>query len=205
MQGGGGTEEKEASRRGRPRDPLVDAAILAAAMDLLAEAGYARLTMDNVAARAGVGKASVYLRWPNKVALVAEAIQHRAAVVPRVPDTGSLREDMLTFLRGLLRGKSAGARALAAVTGEIASNPDLKKAWRQSVTGTLAASVRAIVERAVERGELPAGTDLELLSSVPLTLLQNWRLEHDHGPDDAVVERIVDQFFTPMPSGSTGR
>jgi AcrR family transcriptional regulator len=177
----------------------VDDAILAAAMDLLSEAGYARLTMDQVAAHAGVGKASVYLRWPNKVALVAEAIQHRSAVVPEVPDTGSLREDTLAFLQGLLRGKSAGARALAAVTGEIASNPELRKAWRRSLAGTLSGCVRVIVERAIERGELPASTDVELLSTLPLTLMQNWRLEHDQSPDGAVVRRIVDQFYTPAP------
>jgi AcrR family transcriptional regulator len=177
----------------------VDEAILAAAMDLLAEAGYARLTMDQVAARAGVGKASVYLRWPNKVALVAEAIQHRSAVVPEVPHTGSLPDDMLAFLRGLLRGKSAGARALTAVTGEIASNPELKKAWRRSLVTTLSACVRLIVERAIERGELPEASDVELLSTLPLTLLQNWRLEHEQGPDDAVVVRIVDQFYSPAP------
>jgi hypothetical protein len=86
-----------------------------------------------------VGTASVYLRWPNKVALVAEAIQHRAAVVPEVPDTGSLREDMPAFLPALLRGRSAAAGADAAVTGEIASNPELRKAWRQSLAGTLSA------------------------------------------------------------------
>jgi AcrR family transcriptional regulator len=182
----------------------VDEAILAAAMDLLAGVGYARLTMDQVAARAGVGKASLYLRWPNKVALVAEAIQHRSAVVPNIPDTGSLRRDMLAFLKGLLRGKSAGQRALAAVTGEIASNPELRKVWRRSLQGTLSASIRVIVERAVERGELPTASDVDLLSMLPLTVLQNWRLEHGHGPDDAVVERIVDQFFSPA-SGRAGR
>ena len=206
--GGRLTGEPGRPHRGRPRDPGVDEAILAAAVDLLAEAGYARLTMDQVAARAGVGKASVYLRWPNKVALVAEAIQHRSAVVPDVPDTGSLREDMLAFLRALLRGKSAAAQALAAVTGEIASNPELQKAWRRSVAGTLSACVRVIVEHAIERGELPAASDVELLSLLPLTLLQNWRLEHEQGPDDAVVERIVDQFYTPTPGmpprGATG-
>src|SRR5712692_10223911 len=120
------TDQPARSRRGRPRDSAVDEAILSAAVDLLAEAGYARLTMDQVAARAGVGKASLYLRWPNKVALVSEAIQHRSAVVPEIPDTGSLREDMLVFLRALLRRKAAGARALAAVSGEIASNPELR-------------------------------------------------------------------------------
>jgi AcrR family transcriptional regulator len=176
----------------------VDEAILAAAMNLLAEIGYARLTMDQVVARARVGKASVYLRWPNKVALVAEAIQHRSAVVPDVPDFGNLREDMRTFLRALLRSKSAAQRAVAAVTGEIASNPELAKAWRQGVAGTLLACLREIVERAVARGELPATSDVELLSLVPLTLLQSWRQEHDQSPDDTVVERIVDQFFTPI-------
>ena len=194
------TGEPERSRRGRPRDPGVDEAVLTAAVDLLAEVGYARLTMDQIAARAGVGKASVYLRWPNKVALVAEAIQQHSAVVPDVPDTGSLREDMLTFLRALLRRKSSAQRALAAVTSEIASNPELRKAWRQSVTGTLSACVGMIVEHAIERGELPPASDVELLSMLPLTLLQNWRLEHDQGPDNQAVERIVDQFYTPAPT-----
>lgn len=194
------TGEPERSRRGRPRDPGVDEAVLTAAVDLLAEVGYARLTMDQIAARAGVGKASVYLRWPNKVALVAEAIQQHSAVVPDVPDTGSLREDMLTFLRALLRRKSSAQRALAAVTSEIASNPELRKAWRQSVTGTLSACVGMIVEHAIERGELPRTSDVELLSMLPLTLLQNWRLEHDQGPDNQAVERIVDQFYTPAPT-----
>jgi hypothetical protein len=83
------------------------------------------------------------------------------------------------------------------VTSEIASNPELRKAWRQSVTGTLSARVRVIVEHAIERGELPRASDVELLSMLPLTLLQNWRLEHDQGPDNQAVERIVNQFYTP--------
>jgi AcrR family transcriptional regulator len=182
----------------------VDEAILIAAVDLLAEVGFARLTMDQVAARAGVGKASLYLRWPNKIALVAQAIQHRSAVEPQVPDTGSLREDMLAFLRALLLGKSAAQQAVAAVTGEVASHPELRKAWRRSLTGTLSARVRAIVERAIERGELPPASDVELLSMLPLTLLQNWRLEHEQGPDDAAVRRIVDQFYTPVAGGWRG-
>ena len=193
------------ARRGRPHDPAVDQAILAAAVDLLAEGGYARLTMEQVAARAGVGKASVYLRWPNKVALVAEAIQHRSAVVPEIPDTGRLPEDMRVFLRALLRRKSAARSAVAAVSGEIASTPELRQAWRRSLAGTLWACMRVIVERAIARGELPASSDVELLSMLPLTLLQNWRLEHERGPDDAVVERIVAQFFTPAHSARKER
>ena len=188
--------------RGRPRDPNVDAAILSAAVDLLAEGGYAGLTMDQVAVRAGVSKASLYLRWPNKVALVAEAVQHRSGVVPKIPDTGSLRGDMLRFLRALLRTSAAAPRAVSAVTGEVASHPELRAAWRQSVAGTLTGCVRVIVERAVERGELAASSDVELLSMLPLTLLQNWRLAHDQGPDDALVKRIVDEFYTPAQAGN---
>ena len=56
---------------------------------------------------------------------------------------------------------------------------------------------REIVERAVQRGDLPPGSDVELLSMLPLTLLQSWRAEHGRGPDDTAVERIVDQFYTP--------
>lgn len=175
----------------------MDKAILAAAMDLLAEVGYAGLTMDQVAARARVGKASVYLRWPNKVALVAEAIQHRTAVTPDIPDTGELRGDMSLFLRTLLRRKAAAEPAVAAVSGEIASNPEIRKAWRHGLTGALQACVRVIVERAIERGELPADCDVELLVMLPLTLLQTWRVEHGRAPDDAAVDRIVAQFYTP--------
>ena len=171
--------------------------MLAAAVELLAEAGFARLTMEQVAARAGVGKASLYLRWPNKVALVAEAIQHHSGVVPDLPDTGTLPGDMRAFLRALLRAYGAASRAMAAVVGEVDSHPELRAAWRQGLAAALNGRAREIVERAVERGELPATTDVELLSMLPVTILQSWRLEHGHSPDDAAVERIVRQFYTP--------
>ena len=175
----------------------MDEAVLTAAVELLAEAGFARLTMEQVAARAGVGKASLYLRWPNKVALVAQAIRHRSGVVPDVPDTGSLPGDMRTFLRALLRTFGRASRAMAAVMGEVGGHPELRTAWRQGVAAALTDCVREIVERAVARRELPATSDAELLSMLPITLLQNWRLEHGTSPDDAVVDRIVRQFYTP--------
>lgn len=187
--------------RGRPRDPGVDAAIRAATVELLGEAGYAHLTMDQVAARARVSKSSLYLRWPNKVALVADALQHRARAVPEVPDTGSLPADMRVFLAGLLRSRHEASRALAAVSGEITTNPELRQAWHRGLAGMLTGCLREIVDRAVARGELPADSDVELLSQLPLSLLQNWRLEHHGQPDQAVVERIVRQFYTPCPPG----
>jgi AcrR family transcriptional regulator len=170
-------------------------------MDLLGEIGYAQLTMDQVTARAKVSKASLYLRWPNKVALVADALQHRARAVPEIPDTGSLPGDMRAFLGALLRSRNAASRTLSAVSGEIASNPELRKAWHRGLAGMLTGCLRTIVARAAERGELPAGSDVELLAALPLSLLQNWRLQHQQDPDDAVVERIVAQFYTPAQQG----
>jgi AcrR family transcriptional regulator len=191
--------------RGRRRDAALDAAILDAAIDILASDGYARLTMELVAARARVGKASLYLRWPTRDALVAAALERRSGVVPGVADTGGLASDVRALLRALLAGYAGAGQAVAAVAGELASNPELAAAWRRRMTATLWARMRAIVERAVARGELPHDSDVELLSMLPLTLLQNWRVEHAQGPDDAAVERIVKQFFTPPPTDQPGR
>lgn len=189
------------ARRGRPRDPGVDSAIRSAAMDLLGEAGYGHLTMEQVAARAKVSKDSLYRRWPNKLALVTDALQHRARAVPEIPDTGSLPGDMRAFLRALLRSRNAAERALSGVSSEIATNPELRAAWHRGLGGMLTGCVRHIVTRAAGRGELPAGADIELLSQLPLSLLQNWRLEHAEQPGDDVADRIVAQFYTPyLPS-----
>lgn len=190
-------EETAEVRRGRPRNPAVDAAVLDAAMDLLGEVGYARLTMRDVATRAQVSKASVYLRWPNKVALVTDALGHRAQAVPDLPDTGSLAGDMRVFLWDLVRSRSSASRALSAVSGEIASHPELRNAWNQGLAGSLSNGLRSIVTRAVQRGELLESTDVELLSALPLALFQHWRQTHHRDPDDEVINRIVTQFYRP--------
>jgi hypothetical protein len=120
--------------------------------------------------------------------------------VPEVPDTGTLAGDMREFLLGLLGSRSEGSQALAAVAGEIATNPELRVAWHKGLAGMLTDCMRTIVGRAVQRGELGSDADVELLSQLPLSLLQNWRLEHAGDPDEAMVERIVRQFFTPTRS-----
>lgn len=193
---------KVPARRGRPRDSAVDTAIRSTTMDLLAETGYGHLTMEQVAARAKVSKDSLYRRWPNKLALVTDALAHRARAVPDVPDTGSLPGDMQAFLRALLRTRNAAERALAGVSSEIATNPELRAAWHRGLGGMLTGCVREIVTRAAARGELQPGADIDLLSQLPLSLLQNWRLEHADQPGDDVADRIVRQFYTPPHGGA---
>jgi hypothetical protein len=106
---------------------------------------------------------------------------------------------MRAFLRSLLASRNAAQRALAGVSGEIAVNPGLRAAWHRGLGGMLTGCVHQIVTRAAARGELPADADIDLLSQLPLSLLQNWRLEHAGQPGDDVADRIVRQFYTPRP------
>jgi AcrR family transcriptional regulator len=184
------------SGAGRPRDPRVDEAIVAATLALLAEAGYAQLTVDEIASRAGVGKASLYRRWPDKVSIVLDAVS-RNPQRPSAPDTGSLRDDALTLLLQLARYRTAYSEAIAAISGEALCNAAFAEAFRAGMTDPVVAGLRAIVRRAVDRGELPVGTDVELLASLPPSLLFMQRLLSGHCSDAAFAERIVDQFFSP--------
>ncbi len=184
------------ARAGRPRDPRLDEAVVAATLQLLAEEGYAQLTVERIAARAGVGKASLYRRWPDKVSIVLEAVS-RNPERPSAPDTGSLRGDALTYLRTLVRYRSLHFDAISAISGEALCNDQFGDAFRAGMTEPIIAGMREILERAIERGELPPETDVALLSSVPPALLQAQRLVAGRHPDEAFAERIVDQFFSP--------
>jgi AcrR family transcriptional regulator len=184
------------SGAGRPRDPGLDDAVVKATLELLAEDGYARLTVDRIAARAGVGKAGVYRRWPDKVSIVLEAVS-RNPERPSAPDTGSLRGDALAFLRSLVGYRTLHADAISAISGEALTNPPFGEAFRTQLAEPVMDGMRAILERAIARGQLPAGTDVALLSSVAPALFQVQRLLTGRHPDEAFVERVVAQFFTP--------
>jgi AcrR family transcriptional regulator len=186
-------------RRGRPRDPEVDEAIRVATVDVLLRDGFAHLTMEEVADRAGVGKASLYRRWPNKVALVVDAVRRMADQWVEVPDTGSVHDDMLGFFRAIVRTKRTETEVMSVVSSEAACNPELASAFRKEFLGTFRTQLEAIVQRGVDRGELPAGTDVELLAGVGPALVHQNRLMTGQPMDERFVRRVVDQFF-PKPA-----
>jgi AcrR family transcriptional regulator len=149
-------------RAGRPRDPRVHEAILRATAELLGEGGYAKLTIDGVAQRALVTRQSIYRRWPSKLELVAELLRDVSENAP-LPDTGTLRSDLIAlyrlYARNLLTPGGPIIPSLVAESlhdGELASILDRYTSERR---------VRAlkIFERAVDRGEMPATIDPELL------------------------------------------
>ena len=143
--------------RGRPRSDQVDRAILHAASALLAERGLDAMTIEDVAARAGVGKSSIYRRWPTKGTLALDAfLDSFLAQQPRV-DTGALEEDLaeaLTLWSAAVVGTPTG-RALVGLIAESQLDQELARGWIERVMKPVRAQHRTMVERAIERGEIP--------------------------------------------------
>ncbi len=155
-----GTAENSAST-GRPRSEEAHRAILDATLELLAEVGFSALTVEGVAGRAGVGKATIYRRWSSKLPLVVEAFGRLPAMED--VDTGDLAQDLKQMLRSYIQTFNATALSavLPSLAGERAHNPELAKVFEPVSLERRGALVRAF-ERAVERGEISRDVDLEL-------------------------------------------
>jgi AcrR family transcriptional regulator len=179
--------------RGRPRDPAIDEAILGAARTLLVEVGYASLTMEAVASRAGVTKPTLYRRWPVKGALVWEAVFGKTKAAP-MPDTGDVAGDLRVIVGwGVDEFTAPEARAaLPGMVAEFESNPELRRMVRGGLIEPEFARVRKVLERAVVRGELRSDVDLELLMDVLVGTVFGRAVLLEHKLDDQLVDQLVD-------------
>jgi len=145
--------------RGRPRDPRVEGAVLGATRELLLDRGYGGLTIAAVADMAGVGKGTIYLRWPDKESLVVGAL---AAVWSRVddPDTGALRDDLLTLMIGLMRDVNGrDGRLPFEILPELQRSGALRAYWNNEIARPRAVVALDCLSRGVERGEMRADVD----------------------------------------------
>jgi AcrR family transcriptional regulator len=177
---------------GRPRDARVDAAIVAATLELAGTVGLGALTMDAVAARAGVSKATIYRRWSSKEALVLDAWMACFEDEP-LPDTDSLRGDLLALTQRLTSSVSSGvlAQVLPQMVAAARVNPDLAEVYRLYVAQRRRRAT-AVLERAVERGEVAADVDLDVVQDLVSGPLFYRALMTGEPVDDAYVEQIVD-------------
>ncbi|MFD8598897.1 TetR/AcrR family transcriptional regulator [Kitasatospora sp. NPDC059646] len=189
---------KSAPRRGRPRDAARDRAILDATLAVLAESGYRALTTAAVAARAGVSTATLYRRWSSKDELVVAAAATHIEDVRAQPDTGSLEGD----LRVLLRDKAAAltgepGRLMQALVGEAAQNTALADALTTAFLEPVHRRVDEAVRRAVERGEIGAVPDAELLGAVVVGPLMSRFLltPRPDQVDPATAQATADRFL----------
>jgi AcrR family transcriptional regulator len=148
---------------GRPRSERSHLAIVRATLELLVEIGYARLTMEQVQRRAGVGKATIYRRWTSKAELVKDAIQHLGADLP-LPDTGSLRGDYAAIgaaLIAIAKDRDA-ALLMPRLLAEASGDPELHAIFQAKLVEPRRRVMRITLERARDRGELRADVDIEL-------------------------------------------
>jgi AcrR family transcriptional regulator len=150
-------------RPGRPRSERSHLAIVQAALELLVEVGYERLTMEQVQRRAGVGKATIYRRWTSKAALVKDAIRHFSAELP-LPDTGSLRGDYAAIAAAavaIAKNRDA-ALLMPRLLAQASGDPELHAIFYAQLVEPRRRVLRTALERARDRGELRADADLEL-------------------------------------------
>lgn len=188
---------EDAQPRGRPRSVEAHQAILDAAVDSLVQDGYAGMTMEGIAQRAGVGKATVYRRFANKAEVVVEAVRaHGCHAVP-LQDTGDIRADLLAFYQGMaLSMAGIDGPIMAAFAGEKVRHPELHREFERVFVNDRRRFLRRLIVAAVERGDLPAGTDVELLVMVgPALLWQQLTMESTPELLLDLPQRILDQFL----------
>jgi AcrR family transcriptional regulator len=186
------------SRRGRPRSQEADRAILHAAAELLAERGLSGMSMEEVAARAGVAKTTLYRRWPSRGTLALDAFLDDFQSQQPLPDTGTLRGDLLAALRSWIRSvtRTSAGPILAGLIAESQQDPGLAVAWRERVVERLRSQHKIMLNRAVERGEIPAGTDQEVVLDLLFGSAYH-RLLHGHQPlTDKFARQVVDMIMT---------
>jgi AcrR family transcriptional regulator len=190
-------------RPGRPRAPGYDKTILDATLEILFDKGYAGVTIEGVAARSGVGRPTIYRRWPSKPALVIAAISQSVGVSP-TPDTGSLRQDLLAFQRqqARLMDWPASRRITAGLVADLVADPELAEPYFRDYLEPRRVSVWEALQRGVDRGELRPDTDFSLIYDMllgPLFVRSVVRGE-PLGPD--LAEQTVNAVLAAFGRGS---
>jgi len=186
-----------ARRPGRPRSGEADRAIIDAALDLFAESGAAGLCIEAVAARAGVGKSTIYRRWPGKEDLLVDALATLKAPLPE-PSGESVRDDLIALLRVMCDGLAdpRHVRASALLQGEGIKYPRLMERFTESVVEPRRDVFRNVLGRGIETGELRADVDIEAaLFMMTGAVGAMARCGVDPIPAD-YADRIVDQLLT---------
>lgn len=171
--------------------------ILQATLDVLAEVGYDRLTMDAVASAAKASKATLYRRWASKPALVVDAVCSQKGA-PTVPDTGSFRGDLMAAYCGMggfsdVRGLSV----LAAIVTAMARDEEFAETYRRDFIGPKVKVSCTIFERARDRGEISPDVDVDLLGPALAGIVLHRVFLLGEEPNEALIESVIDRIIIP--------
>jgi AcrR family transcriptional regulator len=182
----------------RRRGDSLEVAILEAAWDELAAVGYTHVTMERVAERAKTSKAVVYRRWHNRAELIIAAMrQHMGEQEIELPDTGSLRGDLLALLnRGVRSLEAIGAETIHGLMAEyfIKIMPTLFTPGSQAVIGTMS----ILLKRAAERGEVDLDKVTPRIATLPIDLIRHEVLSTHAPVSEEVIVEVVDTIFLPL-------
>ncbi len=178
---------------GRPRSEKAHRAILDAALAELIEEGFTRFRLEHVAARAGVGKATIYRRWPSKEALAGELLAELATPHLAVVDSGDTRAELASCTDNALRAirDTTFGPVVRALLSQIATNPRLGDPFRATVVQARRAEVARVVQRGIARGDLRPDADLEIATELLVGPVY-FRLIFGGELDDSLVVQVAD-------------
>jgi AcrR family transcriptional regulator len=186
------------------RSARTEAAILAATRELLADGGVRELTVEAVAARAGVAKTTIYRRWRGKDELALAVLIDMVEQVVATPDFGDTRRELIAFVNAAVTILSSTpmGRVIQGLVSELPCNPELARAFREQVVAMRMAEVKRLIDRGIERGDLRPDIDYELAHELLFGPVY-YRLLLSGAPlDGQVAERIVDGI---MPALATAQ
>jgi AcrR family transcriptional regulator len=188
---------------GRPRDVRRDEAILKATLEILLDEDYQSLTIEAVAARAGVGRPTIYRRWPSKPALVVAALVDSALLAIPEVDTGTLRGDLIAVQRHqiLLMNAPMTRRVTAGLIADLATDPELGDRYIGEYLVPRRDAVWKVLERGIERGELAPDADLafvyDLLMGPLFMRAVVWGQRLSRAAAEATADAVLAAFGTP--------
>ena len=191
-------EVDSGGHRGRQLDASRDAALRRAALALLCEVGYDRLTMDAVAARANAGKTTIYRRWAGKADLIVDALNSKQGL-EEAPDTGSLRGDLQAVARTIdSADNQSDAKAIIGMVTAVARDDQLRHVFRERLLDPQLARIGEVFRRAAARGEIAADRDLGLLALLLPSLALHHLLTVGAMPEAGFAQRIMEEVILPL-------
>ncbi|TGM56882.1 TetR/AcrR family transcriptional regulator [Leptospira vanthielii] len=185
---------------GRKRDPSLEASILNATIEMLAEEGFDGMTMDKIAIKVGTGKAACYRRWPSKVKLVKEALiwmNRNQLELEKIPDTGSLRNDFLAILKPHSMEEANAKLKVLGGLGTFWLDEEIEKKGITEIFGPWTEVNRTLIQRAMERGEISKKANVELVCKVLNSMATYRALIERKPPDKALFIALIDHVVIP--------
>jgi AcrR family transcriptional regulator len=185
------------NRSGRPRDTRIDNSVLTATIELLEDVGYADLTLEAIATRAGTTKPAIRRRWPSRQHLVVDALAHTMGTDP-TPDRGCTHCDLIVGIDSLSQAFTGGIaqRALPPLVADLATNPELERSFLNRLFHPRRASTAEAIRRGIDRGDLKPEVNIDLLLDM-LAAVTYYRLLYRHLPVTAdLSEQIVRMVLT---------